>query len=59
MFFAVGLSGLAISSALIFASVEWGGWNKIYAKAFTIVVVSIFQFVLNKTLTFRNTDTDD
>jgi len=56
IFFAVGLSGLAISSALIFATVEYAGWNKLYAKAFTVIAVSVFQFVLNKSLTFRNSD---
>ncbi len=56
IFFAVGLSGLAISSAIIYATVNYGGWNKLYAKAFTIIVVSIFQFILNKSLTFKNND---
>lgn len=53
IFLSVGLSGLALSSVLLYALVDNLEWNKLYAKLLTIVVVSVFQFVLNKTLTFK------
>lgn len=55
IFFAVGLIGLAISSGLIYLSVDLWDWNKLIAKLFTIGVVSIIQFLLNKTITFKET----
>lgn len=53
IFLVVGLSGLAISTFLIFLTVDLWNWNKLYAKLATIVVVSVFQFALNKTITFK------
>ena len=53
IFLSVGLSGLVISSALLYILVDNLGWNKLYAKLFTIVIVSVFQFIMNKSLTFK------
>lgn len=58
IFLSVGLSGLALSSVLLYALVDNLEWNKLYAKLLTIVVVSVFQFVLNKTLTFKVQEND-
>lgn len=53
IFFTVGLIGLVISSILLYFLVDISGFNKLYAKLITIVVVSLIQFLLNKTITFR------
>lgn len=58
IFLSVGLSGLALSSILLYALVDNLEWNKLYAKLLTIAVVSVFQFVLNKTLTFKVQEDD-
>ena len=52
-FFAVGLLGLLISAALLFLFVEMLGIAMVSAKAVTIVLVAITQYVLNSTLTFK------
>lgn len=52
-FLLVGLFGLAVSTLLIYLLAEILFWNNLIAKLFTIVVVSIFQFILNKTISFK------
>ncbi|MCM1336964.1 MAG: GtrA family protein [Candidatus Amulumruptor caecigallinarius] len=54
-FYAVGLSGLAISSLMLYAMVDGLGLNEIVAKVITIVAVALFQFVVNSRITFRQT----
>lgn len=54
-FYLVGLLGLAISSGLLIALVEISQLDKSAAKIVAIVVVAVFQFILNKTITFRTT----
>ena len=52
-FYIVGLIGLAISSGILYLAVGHYHFSEIYAKIPTIVVVALFQFVLNKFITFR------
>lgn len=53
IFFTIGMLGLLISSVMLYALVELSGFNELYAKLLTIVVVSLIQFILNKTITFK------
>lgn len=52
-FYLVGLAGLAISEGLIYVFMNKIGLDHIVSKLITVVVVAIFQFVLNKFLTFK------
>ena len=53
-FYVVGLTGLAISSGLLLLLVEKIGLNELVSKAFTVIVVALIQFMLNKYISFRN-----
>ena len=53
IFYAVGLSGLAVSEILLGFMVNKIGVEKLIAKLLTIVVVALLQFVLNKFITFK------
>ena len=53
-FYAIGLIGLAISSGLLFLFVEKIALNELISKAFTVVIVALIQFLLNKYISFRN-----
>ena len=53
-FYAVGLTGLGMSSLMLWLMVENAGWNELVCKLITIVVVSLMQFLLNKYITFKN-----
>lgn len=52
-FYSVGLVGLAISSFMLIILVNRLGFNKIYSKAVTIIIVALIQFILNKYITFK------
>ena len=52
-FYVIGLTGLALSAALLYLMVNINSWNEIYAKLITIIVVAIVQFLLNKFITFK------
>ena len=52
-FYMVGILGLAISSGLLYILVDKSNINVIFAKIFTIFVVTIIQFLLNKIFTFK------
>lgn len=52
-FYVVGLTGLGVSTLLLWALADVGGLDPYVAKLVTIVVVALLQFVLNKTITFR------
>ncbi len=52
-FFTIGLLGLGISALLLHLFIKEMGVNEYIAKIFVIFVVTIVQFVLNKTITFR------
>jgi putative flippase GtrA len=53
IFFSIGLSGLFVSSALLYFFINYFHLTKIFAKLMSIVFVILIQFVLNKYVTFR------
>lgn len=52
-FYIVGLTGLGISTLLLWVLVDWAKWNEIVCKLVTIVFVALVQFILNKHITFK------
>ena len=52
-FYAVGLTGLGMSSLMLWLMVDKAGWNELVCKLITIVIVSLMQFILNKYITFK------
>jgi putative flippase GtrA len=52
-FYAIGLTGLALSSGILFVMVAVCRNNAILAKVVAIIVVAIIQFFLNKFITFK------
>lgn len=52
-FYLVGLAGLGLSELLIYLLTDKFQWHYIIAKLLTVVVVALFQFVLNKLITFN------
>ena len=52
-FYAVGLTGLGVSTLLLWSMVTVAGWNEIFCKLLTIIVVALVQFILNKYITFK------
>ena len=55
IFYLVGLSGLALSEGLIWLLATRLGWGYVPAKLLTIFVVALYQFMLNKFVTFKRT----
>ena len=54
VFYLVGLVGLLISSGLLFLMVNLGEMSLFISKIATIFVVTVFQFTLNKNVTFKS-----
>ena len=54
-FYLIGLSGLGLSELIIYLLAKKMGWDYILTKLLTVVVVALYQFVLNKFITFRKT----
>ncbi len=54
-FYLVGLTGLGISTLMLYIMVDLASWNEIVCKLITIVVVALIQFILNKYITFKPT----
>lgn len=54
LFFLVGLFGLMLSSLILYICVKQLDWNDFYAKILTIGIVSLIQFIINKTVTFKS-----
>lgn len=54
-FYLIGLTGLALSSLLLYIMIDLLNANNLYSKAITIAIVALFQFIMNKTITFRQT----
>jgi len=52
-FYVVGIVGLGISEVMLYIMVNQAGWNELICKLFSIVVVALTQFFLNKYITFR------
>ena len=55
IFYLVGLSGLALSEGLIWLLSTRLGWGYVTAKLLTVFVVALYQFLLNKFITFKKT----
>jgi len=53
-FYIVGFIGFVISSGLLFFLVEKIELNELVSKAFSVIVVALIQFILNKYISFRN-----
>ena len=56
IFYLVGLSGLALSEGLIWLLASQFAWNPILAKLLTVFVVALYQFLLNKFITFKKSN---
>lgn len=52
-FYFVGLSGLALSEGLIWLLATRFAWDYLTAKFLTVFVVAVYQFLLNKFITFK------
>lgn len=52
-FYIVGLTGLGMSSFMLWLMVDKAGWNELICKLITILFVSLMQFLLNKYITFK------
>lgn len=53
VFLIVGLCGLMLSNLILYYCIERMSMNKIVSKLLSIVLVVLFQFLLNKYLTFK------
>lgn len=58
-FYSVGMLGWILSAFLLWLLVERLGINSIVAKLATIVLVTVVQFLLNKFITFRKTNSNN
>jgi putative flippase GtrA len=54
-FYLIGLLGLVISSGILVVMIEWLSYNEYVSKMFSLVVIAIIQFLLNKFITFKKT----
>ena len=52
VFYIVGMIGLLISSGMLYLMVNMADMNLLVSKVVTIFVVTLFQFTLNKNVTF-------
>ena len=55
-FYLVGLAGLGLSEVLLLVFADKMGWHHLAAKLLTVIVVALFQFVLNKFVTFKTSN---
>lgn len=55
-FYVVGLTGLGLSSLLLWLMVDKLQWNELVCKLITIMFVSLMQIILNKYITFKQKD---
>lgn len=52
-FYAVGLTGLALSCYLLYLFIDEWHWHMLLSKFLTIFFVTVTQYLLNKTVSFR------
>lgn len=52
-FYTIGLTGLGISTLMLYIMVDFAHWNEFVCKLITIVVVALTQYLLNKFITFK------
>ncbi len=55
VFLSIGLCGMMVSNMLLYVCIDIFHWNKIVSKLLSIIFVVIFQFILNKYITFKPT----
>lgn len=55
IFLIIGLAGLLLSNLILYGCIEWMGLDKQVSKLLSIILVALFQFVLNKYITFKPT----
>lgn len=55
VFLSIGLCGMMVSNMLLYVCIDIFHWNKIVSKLLSIFFVVIFQFILNKYITFKPT----
>ena len=55
IFLIIGLAGLMLSNLVLYGCIEWMGLDKLVSKLLSIILVALFQFVLNKYITFKPT----
>lgn len=54
-FYIVGLIGLGISEGLLYLMVNIGDCSELFSKLISVIVVALVQFILNKYITFKTT----
>lgn len=53
IFLSVGLCGLVLSNTILYVCIDFLNMNNIISKLLSIVLVVFFQFLFNKTVTFK------
>lgn len=56
IFLTVGLCGLLLSNVILYICIDELNFNKLVSKGFSILLVVLFQFLANKMLTFKPTE---
>lgn len=55
IFLTVGLCGLLLSNIILYLGIDVRGGDRVVVKLLSVVLVVLFQFLLNKFVTFRET----
>ena len=55
-FYAVGMLGWGVSAGLLYVLITCNNFDKILSKVMTIFVITIMQYLLNKTISFRKSE---
>ncbi len=55
-FYSIGILGLVVTMALLWAQVEWFAIHPLVAKFTTIIIVLLLQYNLNRRLSFRKSN---
>ena len=55
IFLIIGLAGLMLSNLILYACIDWLDLDKLLSKLLSIVLVALFQYILNKYITFKPT----
>ena len=59
IFVSVGVLGLFLSSVLLRIFIDSFHWNELLSKLLSIAIVVLFQFLLNKYISFRKNEEKD
>ena len=59
LFLTIGLCGMMISNLILYLCGDILNWNKIVSKLLSIVLVVVFQFILNKYITFKPSNNNE